>query len=215
MHFFDRTTPIDETLRTLDDLVRSGKVRYIGCSNYAAWQVSMALGRSEALGLARYESVQPRYNLLFRDIERELIGMSRYENLSVMVYNPLAGGMLSGKHRQSAPPTEGTRFSLGRTAGRYRQRYWSDDKFAVVEELRALAGGAGMTMVQMAMAWVLANPAGLIPIVGAGKPEQLVDSVAAVDSPMEADLKAELDGLTQHYRAVEDVASRVSEAASR
>mgnify|MGYP003536861458 CR=1 FL=1 len=173
----------------------------------------MALGRSQALGLARYESVQPRYNLLFRDIERELIPMSQYENLSVMVYNPLAGGMLSGKHQQSAGPTEGTRFTLGTSAGRYQQRYWNDEKFAVIEELKALAGDAGMSMAQLAMAWVLANPAGLIPIVGASKPEQLADSVAAVDSPMEADLKAKLDGLTQQYRSVEDVASRISKAA--
>lgn len=203
IHFFDQTTPIEETLRTLDDVVRAGKVRYIGCSNYAAWQVSMALGRSEALGLARYESVQPRYNLLFRDIEREMIPMAKHENISVMVYNPLAGGMLSGKHQQSAGPTEGTRFTLGSAAGRYQQRYWNDDKFEIVEELKALAADAGMTMVQMAMAWVLANPAGLIPIVGASKAAQLADSVAATQSPMDGDLKAKLDELTQHYRAVD------------
>lgn len=203
IHFFDTTTPIEETLRTLDDVVRAGKVRYIGCSNYAAWQVSMALGRSEALGVARYESVQPRYNLLFRDIEREMIPMAQHEGISVMVYNPLAGGMLSGKHKQSTGPTEGTRFTWGSAAGRYQQRYWNDDKFEIVEELKAVAADAGMTMVQMAMAWVLANPAGLIPIVGASKPAQLTDSIAATQSPMEADLKAKLDELTHHYRAVD------------
>lgn len=202
IHFFDRTTPIDETLQALDDLVRSGKVHYIGCSNYAAWQVSMALGRSDVLGVARYASVQPRYNLLFRDIERELIPMSQHENLALLVYNPLAGGMLTGKHQQSTGPTEGTRFTMGSAAKRYQQRYWADDKFEVVAELKALADEAGMSLVQMAIAWVLANPAGLIPIVGASKAEQLTDSLAAVESPLDADLKTKLDELTSHYRAV-------------
>ncbi len=204
IHFFDETTPVEETLRTLDDLVRAGKIRYIGCSNYAAWQVSMAVGRSEALGLVRYESVQPRYNLLFRNIERELVPMCEYEGLSILVYNPLAGGMLSGKHQQGTGPTEGTRFTLGEgAAARYQQRYWNDDKFAVIEEMKSLAADAGMSMVQMSMAWVLANPAGIIPIVGASKASQLVDSIAAVETPMDADLKAKLDELTTHYRSVD------------
>ena len=183
--------------------MRSGKVHYIGCSNYAAWQVSMALGRSDVLGVARYASVQPRYNLLFRDIERELIPMSQHENLALLVYNPLAGGMLTGKHQQSTGPTEGTRFTMGSAAKRYQQRYWADDKFEVVAELKALADEAGMSLVQMAIAWVLANPAGLIPIVGASKAEQLTDSLAAVESPLDADLKIKLDELTSHYRAVD------------
>ncbi len=203
IHFFDTTTPIEETLQTLDDVVRAGKVRYIGCSNYAAWQVAMALGRSAALGLARYESVQPRYNLLFRNIERDIIPMTQHEDLSVLVYNPLAGGMLSGKHQQSTGPTEGTRFTLGSAAGRYQERYWNDEKFATVEQLKPIAADAGMTMVQMAMAWVLANPAELIPIVGASKASQLADSLAALDSPMEPELKATLDDMTNHFRAVD------------
>ena len=203
IHFFDTTTPIEETLQTLDDVVRAGKVRYIGCSNYAAWQVAMALGRSAALGLARYESVQPRYNLLFRNIERDIIPMTQHEDLSVLVYNPLAGGMLSGKHQQSTGPTEGTRFTLGSAAGRYQECYWNDEKFATVEQLKPIAADAGMTMVQMAMAWVLANPAELIPIVGASKASQLADSLAALDSPMEPELKATLDDMTNHFRAVD------------
>lgn len=203
IHFFDTTTPIEETLQTLDDVVRAGKVRYIGCSNYAAWQVAMALGRSASMGLARYESVQPRYNLLFRNVERDIIPMSEHENLSVMVYNPLAGGMLSGKHQQSTGPTDGTRFTWGSAAGRYQERYWNDEKFATVEKLKKVAADAGMTMVQMAMAWVLANPAGLIPIVGASKASQLADSLAAIDTPMDADLKSTLDEMTNHFRVVD------------
>jgi len=203
IHMFDRSTPLDETLGALDDLVRAGKVRYIGCSNYAAWQLARAIGRSEARSFARYESVQPRYNLLFRNIERELLPLCKHDNVAVIPYNPLAGGMLSGKHRPESGPTEGTRFTLGSAAGRYQERYWDDQKFSTVEAIRPLADAAGMTMVQLAMAWVLANPAITSPIVGASKPEQLDDSLAALGTPLDADLKAELDELTAHYRVVD------------
>ena len=113
IHHPDPQTPMDETLRALDDVVRAGKARYVGCSNYHAYQVARALGRSEALGLARFDSVQPRYNLLFRQIERELLPLCGEEGIGVIPYNPLAGGFLSGKHRRDVGPTAGTRFTLG------------------------------------------------------------------------------------------------------
>jgi len=112
----DPETPIEETLRAFDDIVRAGKARYVGCSNYPAWQTARALGRSDVLGLARFETVQPRYNLLFRQIERELLPLCAAEGLAVIPYNPLAGGFLSGKHRREAGPTPGTRFTLGTAA---------------------------------------------------------------------------------------------------
>src|SRR5918998_1895032 len=112
LHAPDPHTPIDETLRAMDDLIRSGKVRYIGCSNFLSYQVARAIGRSEALGVARFDSVQPRYNLLFRQIERELLPLCAEDGIGVIPYNPLAGGMLSGKHR-GGEPTAGTRFTLG------------------------------------------------------------------------------------------------------
>ena len=99
IHFFDRSTPIDETLQAMDDLVRSGKVRYIGCSNTMAYQLARSIGRSELHGLARFDSVQPRYNLLFRENERELFPLCAEEQVAVIPYNPLAGGLLTGKHR--------------------------------------------------------------------------------------------------------------------
>ena len=106
-HSFDAETPIDETLRAFDDLVRSGKVRYVGCSNYAAWQLAMAIGTSERHGWARYDCVQPRYNLLHRDIEAELLPLCRDQGVGVIAYNPLAGGFLTGKHSSEAPPRPG------------------------------------------------------------------------------------------------------------
>jgi 1-deoxyxylulose-5-phosphate synthase len=204
IHHRDAATPMDETLRALDDVVRAGKARYIGCSNYQAYQVARAIGRSETLGLARFDSVQPRYNLLFRQIEREILPMCQEEGVGVIPYNPLAGGLLSGKHRRDAGPTAGTRFTLGTAARRYQERYWREREFATVEALRPLAAGAGMSMVQLAVAWVLAHPAITAPIIGASRPEQLDDVLAAADKGLAADLKARLDELTLEYRFGDD-----------
>ncbi|MGA9279548.1 aldo/keto reductase [Ilumatobacter sp.] len=203
IHFFDSDTPIDDTLRALDDMVRQGKVRYVGCSNFAAWQLARAIGRSEALGISRYESVQPRYSLVHRDIERELLPLCRHDDIAVMVYNPIAGGLLTGKHQPAAGPTEGTRFTLGSASKRYQDRYWADDKFDVVDAMRPLAAAAGISLAQMAVGWVLANPDVTVPIVGASSNGQLADAVAAVERPLDAELKAQLDELTMRYRAVD------------
>jgi aryl-alcohol dehydrogenase (NADP+) len=200
LHGPDPNTPIDETLRALEDVVRSGKVRYIGCSNFLAYQVARAIGRSEALQVARFDSVQPRYNLLFREIERELLPLCGEEGIGVIPYNPIAGGFLSGKHNQAAGPEEGSRFTLGTAAERYQERYWHNRMFETVETLRPVAAEAGMPMATMALAWVLANPVITAPIIGASRPEQLDDLVAAVEKPLDAGLKARLDDLTYEYR---------------
>ena len=204
IHHPDAATPMDETLRALDDVVRAGKARYLGCSNYQAYQVARAIGRSETLALARFDSIQPRYNLLFRQIEREILPMSREEGVGVIPYNPLAGGLLSGKHRRDAGPTAGTRFTLGTAARRYQERYWREREFATVEALRPLAAEAGMSMVQLAVAWVLAHPAITAPIVGASRAEQLDDVLAAADKELPGDLKTRLDELTLEYRFGDD-----------
>jgi len=204
LHHYDPHTPIDETLRALDDVVRAGKARYVGCSNFHAYQVARALGRSEALGLARFDSVQPRYNLLFRQIERELLPLSREEGLGVIPYNPLAGGLLSGKHRRDAGPTAGTRFTLGNAAERYQDRYWHEREFETVEALRPLAVEAGVSLARLAVAWMLAEPAITSPIVGASRPDQLDDVLPATEKPLDADLKARLDEMTREYRQGDD-----------
>jgi 1-deoxyxylulose-5-phosphate synthase len=199
LHHPDPATPIDETLSALDDLVRAGKVRYIGCSNFLAYQVARALGRSELLNLAKFVSVQPRYSLLFRQHERELLPLCEEEGLGVIPYNPLAGGMLTGKHR-SGEPTAGSRFTVSTVGAMYQDRYWRDDVFETVGRLRDVADEAGMPMATMALAWVLANPAITAPIIGASRPEQLADSVAALDAPLDADVLKRLDELTRGYR---------------
>lgn len=200
LHGYDPSTPIDETLRALEDVVRSGKVRYVGCSNFLAYQVARAIGRSEAMGVVRFDSVQPRYNLLFREIERELLPLCLEEGIGVIPYNPIAGGLLSGKHNRDAGPEEGSRFTLGTAADRYKDRYWHEGMFETVEALRPIATEAGMSLPTMATAWVMANPAITAPIIGASRDEQLADTLAAAEVTLDPDLKAKLDELTAEYR---------------
>jgi len=200
LHGYDPATPIDETLGALDDLVHSGKVRYTGCSNFLTYQLVRAFGRSETLGLARFASVQPRYNLLFRQIEREMLPFCGEEGVGVIPYNPLAGGLLSGKHSLSASPTAGTRFTLGNAGGLYQDRYWHKPEFETVDSLRELADQAGVSLVTLSVAWVLAHQAVTAPIIGASRAEQLDASLAAAEFVLDDDLKQRLDELTHQYR---------------
>jgi aryl-alcohol dehydrogenase (NADP+) len=200
LHRFDAETPIDETLRALEEIVRSGRARYVGCSNFLAYQVARAIGRSEALDVVRFDSVQPRYNLLFREMERELLPLCREEGIGVIPYNPIAGGLLSGKHCRESGPTPGSRFTLGEAANMYQGRYWNEGMFDTVEQLRAIAREAGLDMVTMSLAWVMANPAVTAPIVGASRPEQLASAVAAEALDLSVGLKSRLDELTAPYR---------------
>ena len=199
VHHFDAATPVDETVEAFDAVVKAGKARYVGVSNYHAYRVARALGRAEARDLAKPVSVQPRYNLLFREVERELLPFCGEEGLAVIPYNPLAGGLLTGKHQRGAPPA-GTRFTLGAAAKTYTERYWREREFATVDAFAKLAREAGVEPATLAVAWVLAHPAITSPLVGASRPEQLKASVAAVDFRLDAGLKAKLDELTHEYR---------------
>ena len=203
IHFPDDRTPIEETLGALDDLVRLGKVRYVGCSNFDSWQLARANGIAAANGLRRFDSVQPRYSLLFRNYERDLFPLCELDDIAVIPYNPLAGGFLSGKHSKQEGPQEGTRFALGNAAARYQERYWKDQQFDTVEELRPIAAAAGIGLVELALAWVLQNAAITSPIIGASRPEQLDAPVAALDVRLDDDLLAQLDDLTRQYSNME------------
>lgn len=199
IHAWDHHTPIDETLSAMDDLVRSGKVRYIGCSNVLAYQLARAIGRSETLGLHKFVSVQPRYNLLFRQNERELFPLCAEDGVAVIPYNPLAGGFLTGKHSRGEP-TEGTRFTLGFAAERYQDRYWHDHMFDIVDLMKEIALETGVSLATLAVQWVLANPVVTSPIIGASRPDQLTDAIAAVTAPIDPEVKARLDALTTEFR---------------
>ncbi len=200
LHFDDPGVPLDETLGALDDLVHAGKVRYIGCSNVLAYRVALALGRSDTLGLARFVSVQPRYNLLFREFERELFPLCVDQGIGVIPFNPIAGGMLSGKHDRTRAPEEGTRFALGNAASTYQDRYWHDHVFDSVDALVKLADQAGVALPTLAVAWTLRNPAITSPIIGASRPDQLDATVAGATYAIDDDLATRLDEMTAPYR---------------
>lgn len=200
LHSDDARTPLDETLEALDVLVRAGKVRYLGVSNFLAYRLARALGRSDLLRLARFVSVQPRYSLLFREIERELLPLAQEEGLAVIPYNPLAGGLLTGKHHLGSGPTQGTRFVLGTAAEMYQKRYWHEREFRTVDAFVEAAGESGVAPATLAVSWVLANPAITAPIIGASRSEQLQATLAAAETPIPAAVKQRLDELTAEYR---------------
>lgn len=180
-HKPDNATPIEETLRALEDLVRQGKVRYIGCSNYLAWQLCKALWTSDVNQLARFDCVQPPYNLITRGIEDELLPLCTSEGVGVCVYNPLAGGLLTGKHDPGRPPAEGTRFSNQRQGKTYSDRYWVPSNFEAVASLKKVVGKHGPSMAQVSFAWILNNPAITSIICGANSIKQMEENVGAIE----------------------------------
>lgn len=183
-HSPDPETPIDESLRAFDDLVRQGKVRYVGCSNYPAWQVALALGVSERYHLARFDCVQPRYNLLHREPEVELLPLCRDQKIGVIAYNPLAGGFLSGRYTSLEEVPAGTRFSLGKTGDLYRERYWHRAQLEAVAQLRKHFEDRNLSLVRVAVSWVLAQSGITSAIIGASRPEQLEESLAASETTL-------------------------------
>ncbi|WP_250509010.1 MULTISPECIES: aldo/keto reductase [unclassified Caballeronia] len=201
LHNDDRDTPLDEMLEALDIIVKSGKARYVGVSNFLAYRLARALGRADVLRTARFVSVQPRYNLLFRQIERELLPLTVEEGLAVIPYNPLAGGLLTGKHKHDAAPSDG-RFTatVGKAGEMYQQRYWHEREFQTIEKLKDVAKENGRSLASTSLAWVLANPAVTSAIIGASRVEQLDETLATVDQPIDTELKAKLDDLTVEYR---------------
>jgi 1-deoxyxylulose-5-phosphate synthase len=201
LHHDDRATPLDESLEALDTIVRSGRARYVGVSNFLAYRLARALGRAEFLRVVKPVCVQPRYSLLFREIERETLPLVQEEGLGVIPYNPLAGGLLTGKYRGATDtPEANTRFTLGAAGSMYQDRYWNERSFATVAQLQAVAAEAGLPMATLAVAWVMAHPQVTAPILGASRPEQLKDTLAAAQVSLDPALKARLDALTAEYR---------------
>lgn len=194
-HFFDPHTPIDETLRALDDLVRAGKVRTVGCSNYPAWRLAEANGVAAKLGLARYETVQPRYNMLYREIETELLPLCRASQMGVIVYNPLAGGVLTGKYQPGQEVEKGSRFDLPVAGEMYQKRYWEDQKLEIAAALALECVKRGLSPASVAVAWTLAHPGVTSAIIGATRPDQLHASIAGAELTLDDDLKALCDDI--------------------
>lgn len=193
-HGYDPDTPLEETARAFDDLVRAGKIRYWGVSNWRAYQVALLLGLCDRAGFARPVSVQPRYNALYRAVEEELVPLCAQEGLGILPYNPLAGGMLTGRYRPGeAPPAQG-RFALDHGAGeRYRDRYWRPAALRQADSIARAARAAGVAPAAAALRWVLDRPAVASAIVGASRAEQLDESLAGVDVSLPVGVRRRLD----------------------
>ena len=195
-HQFDPQTPIEETLRAFDTLVESGKIRYVGVSNWRAWQVAKGLGVAAHFSLAPVVSVQPRYNLLFRMIEDELVPLCQSEGVGILPYNPLAGGMLTGRYRSGQAVQPHTRFGLDNAGPMYQNRYWQEATFAVVDQYRSWCQDHGRDMTTTAVQWVTVQPGITSAILGASTPEQLDQSLAAVTAhPLSEEDLADLNHL--------------------
>ena len=191
IHGFDPATPIEETVRALDQLVRQGHVRYVGVSNWAAWQIVKALGIAERLGLSRFESLQAYYTVAGRDLERELVPMLRSEGLGLMVWSPLAGGLLSGKYTRSQQAAAGSRRVSFDFPPVNRERAWD-----CVDAMQAMASARGVSVAQIALAWLLHQPQVSSVIVGARRTEQLADNLAATAVRLSADELKALDAVS-------------------
>lgn len=192
VHHFDPGTPIPEVLRGLDELVQQGKVLYLGVSNWAAWQIALALGWSARAGLARFECIQPMYNLIKRQAEVEILPLALSEGLSVIPYSPMAGGILSGKYAfQARPP--GSRLAVN---AMYQARYGEEAHFDIAQRFADFARARGLAPAALAVAWVLRHPGVTAPIIGARNLEQLEPSLQAAELAMDDDLRRAVSALS-------------------
>jgi aryl-alcohol dehydrogenase-like predicted oxidoreductase len=191
VHQVDRDTPIDETLAALDDLVRRGLILYPAVSNWAAWQIAKALGISARAGLARFELIQPMYNLLKRQVEVEILPLAASESLGVIPYSPLAAGVLLGRYLPGSPSTHGRLVENPMYTKRYARERDSD----VAARFVAYAAAHGVHPATLAVAWVGSHPAVTAPIIGARSLEQLRPSLAAAGFPLDAEMRAEIGAL--------------------
>lgn len=193
-HSYDESTPIDETLRTLDDLVHSGKVRYTGCSNYPAWRLMQALWTSDQLGIIRYDSLQPHYNLVHRqEFERELADICRTYDIGVIPYSPLAGGFLTGKYRRDK--------DVDSVRARGVKRYFSEQNWQLLDKMESIGEERGASISQVALAWQLSNPVITSPIIGPRTIEQFEDNLGAAGMRLP---EAEMNELNQASSAEEN-----------
>jgi aryl-alcohol dehydrogenase-like predicted oxidoreductase len=188
-HWPDEKTPIEESLRAFDDLIRQGKVRHIGASNYLAWELMQALWSSDRNGLARFDCLQPHYNLVHREeFERELAMVCKTYQIGVIPYSPLAGGFLTGKYRRNLVP------NTARAAG--AKRYFTEDNWILLELIEKLAIGRGKSVSQVSLAWLMADPLITCPIIGSNSVEQLKDNLGALDVHLTIEEKTALDQAT-------------------
>jgi aryl-alcohol dehydrogenase-like predicted oxidoreductase len=193
MHFPDPATPIEETLRALDDVVRAGKVRYIGCSNFAGWQIATARATSRELGIDAFVSDQDEYSLLVREVEREIIPAAKANGMGFLPYFPLASGFLTGKYRRNQPMPQGARITAAKI---FQDNYLTEENWQIVERLGDFCQTRGKNLLDLAFSWLLANPTVSSVIAGATKIDQLQANVAAAEWALTADELAAVDRIS-------------------
>ncbi len=201
IHRWDSTVPIEETIGALDDLVRQGKVRYVGCSNVRAYQLQYCLDYARAHALSPFISLQPPYNALNRAIEAELLPLCAEQGIGVLSYNPLAGGMLTGKYRKDGPLPKGARLEA---FAFYHDRYYTDQALEIVGRFLAEASKRGVTPAQLALAWVLADPRISSPILGARSLEQISDSLKGAEIALNPEERAAIPAVPPAHWVGED-----------
>jgi aryl-alcohol dehydrogenase-like predicted oxidoreductase len=194
-HRYDYETPLEETLRAFDDLVRAGKVLYIGVSEWRAEEIEAALRIASETGLDRIVSNQPQYNMLWRVIEPEIVPVCQREGIGQIVFSPIAQGVLTGKYQPGAPPPPGSRATDEKSGAGFISRWLNDEVLTAAAGLPALAAEAGLTPAQLAVAWVLQNPTVSAAIVGATRPEQVKDNAGAAGVVLDPDLLGKIDAL--------------------
>jgi aryl-alcohol dehydrogenase-like predicted oxidoreductase len=192
-HRFDYETPLEETLRAFDDLVRQGKVLYVGVSEWRADEIARALKLADEMGLDRIVSNQPQYSMLWRVIEAEVVPLSQQEGIGQVVFSPIAQGVLTGKYRPGAPPPPGSRATDEKSGAEFIKRLLGEETLTQVQNLRPIADEAGLSMAQLAVAWVLQNPNVSAAIVGATRPEQVRDNVKAAGVELDAEVMRRID----------------------
>jgi aryl-alcohol dehydrogenase-like predicted oxidoreductase len=193
-HRYDVETPLEETLRAFDDLVRDGKVLYVGVSEWRADQVAAALTLADEMGFDRIISSQPQYSMLWRVIEAEVLPLCEREGVGQIVWSPLAGGVLTGKYAPGEPVPEGSR-ATDPTGSQFLRRMLTDDVLTAVAQLAPLAADAGLSLAQLSLAWVLQRPGVSAAIIGATRPEQLAENVKAVGVRLDEDLMRRIDNV--------------------
>jgi len=195
LHRFDPETPLEETLRTFNDLVREGKVRYIACSNFTAWQIAKAHEICEIHDLEKLIAIQPPYNLLQRDIEKDLLPYCQQEGLGVLTYTPLMGGFLTGKYLKDAPPPAGSRYE-------YNPRLWErvnkESNFTVLQQIESVANDIGIPVSKLALSWILKNPLITAPIVGASNIEQVEENCRITEINIDDENYRKLNEITKY-----------------
>jgi aryl-alcohol dehydrogenase-like predicted oxidoreductase len=215
LHEWDGVTPVEETLEALDYLVRSGKVRYVGCSNFAGWQLAKSLGVAERRGLPRYISQQIHYSLQAREAEYELVPAGLDQGVGIMVWSPLAGGLLSGKYRRNQEPPAGSRHVTDWGEPPVRD---TEQLYDIVDALVEIAAGRGVSAAQIALAWLLGRPGVSTIVIGVRTSEQLADNLAAVELELTADELARLDNVSRppliypHWHQADSTGDRLGEA---